>query len=265
MKDARIRRDLTTVGVILALLFAPDIRDLAAGTGCPIPGFGFPYGGAAMDNLLMVVVAVTGAWWLGRGRHGPVAGLGLSWPGAAGPLLVALATVPTWIVLGWQGGLSPDLAAMPLFWLALAFPFAEEVLFRGFGYAFLRRVAGWGMPAAVLVQALAFGFMHWWSMGFGTGEALAVFAWTAVGAVVFAILDELDGRTLWSGLVLHVSLNASWNVFSVSDDAVGGWLATGVRLFSALSAIALLWWLRARRSRRDTPEPATAARAAVTS
>jgi hypothetical protein len=152
-------------------------------------------------------------------------------------------------VLAWQGTLASDLALLPLFWLALVFPFAEEVLYRGLGYVFVHRTLRWPLWLALGLQALAFGFIHWWSMAFGTGEALTVFAITGLGGLVMGVLDGLDGDMIWSGLVFHVSLNASWSVFAVADDAAGSGWTIRVRLFSAALAIALLAWVR--RSHRS--------------
>lgn len=247
---SKTRMWLTSLVALLVLVFALDIRDLAERIGAPIPGFPFAFGGAAMDNLLALLVAVLAAAVLGRGGATLPRRLGLQGHGARGPLLVLLATVPTWLVLAWQGTLAKDLAALPLFWLALAFPFAEEVLYRGFGYVFVHRTLRWPRWLALGLQALAFGFIHWWSMGFGGGEALTVFALTGLGGLVMGALDALDGDTIWSGLAFHVSLNASWSVFAVADDAVGGGWTIGVRVFSAALAIGLLAWCRRPRRGR---------------
>ncbi|HEV8695410.1 MAG TPA: CPBP family glutamic-type intramembrane protease [Lysobacter sp.] len=38
--------------------------------------------------------------------------------------------------------------------LAVVFPLAEEIVFRGFGFVFVRRHLRWRFAAAALVQAL---------------------------------------------------------------------------------------------------------------
>lgn len=211
-------------------------------------------GGAILDNVLSVALVAGAALLLVRGGGSLLHRLGLDWPGWRGPALTLLATVPCWVALGLQGDLSPDLSLLSLVMLAGVFPLAEEVAFRGFGFVFLRRYLRWPWAAAVLVQALAFGMVHWLGMGGvdGGGMALQVFAMTALGGVVFAWLDSLDGNTIWSGLVLHVSLNAAWSVFVLPDSAVFGWVGNSLRLLSAALAVLFLWLLGRKAARRQS-------------
>ena len=64
----------------------------------------------------------------------------------------------------------------------------------------------------------------------------------ALGGFIFAWLDHFDGDTLWCGLILHVSMNLAWNVFSLDDAVALGWQATGLRIGTALLAVAVLAW-----------------------
>ncbi|NWP01273.1 CPBP family intramembrane metalloprotease, partial [Escherichia coli] len=73
------------------------------------------------------------------------------------------------------------------------------------------------------------------SLGGPEGGALAlqVFWITAIGAVAMALLDAMDGYTIWSGWVLHISLNAAWTVFRVPEDAMFGWADNMLRFGAA--------------------------------
>lgn len=87
---------------------------------------------------------------------------------------------------------------------------------------------------AIILQALVFGALHW------QGGGSMVFLITALGGLVFAVLDMFDGYTIWSGFVLHVSLNATWSIFVVSGNATSGLAGIVLRLASAVIALLLL-------------------------
>lgn len=233
--------------VLLVLGLALQVRDITAKLGFTIPPLPMPYGSAVLDNLIAVGIAIGAAFALSDQHANLVGHLGLRWNGWKGPLLTALATVPCWIGLGLLGKPSNDATLRDLVFLAVLFPLAEEIVFRGFGFVFVRNALRWRLAAAVLVQAIAFGLIHWYGAGGGGGMALQILLITAFGGVVFAVLDALDGDTIWSGWVFHISLNAAWNVFAVPDEAVFGWTGNGLRIFSAALAIGLVWMAYRKR------------------
>lgn len=83
--------------------------------------------------------------------------------------------------------------------IVIAAPLSEEIFFRGFFFAGLRR----GMPliAAALVSGVLFGAAH-----LTTGDVLAFVQLSVLGALL-AWLYERTG-TLWSPIALHFANNA---------------------------------------------------------
>lgn len=244
-QPAAVRVLLVLLGVGLGL----NLRDIAAAIGTPIPALPIPYGGSLLDNALAVLMAVLLALLLRPRGMGLLASLGLRGNGWGGPLWVLLASLTCWLGLALLGTPNTALTTLDATMLAVLFPLAEEVLFRGLGFVLLVKIVRAPWPWLALPQALLFGMVHWLGFGGldGGGTALFVGAVIALGGFIFAWLDHLDGDTLWCGLVLHVSMNLAWNVFSLDDAVALGWQATGLRIGTALLAVAALAWQVRRR------------------
>ncbi|HDS1586153.1 TPA: CPBP family intramembrane metalloprotease [Stenotrophomonas maltophilia] len=247
---ARLLLVLLIVGVGL------NLRDVAAAAGAPIPALPMPYGGSLLDNALAVLLALLLAALLRPRGVGLMASLGLHGNGWRGPLWVLLASLPCWLglaVLGTPNTALTALTALDATMLAVLFPLAEEVLFRGLGFVLLVKLMRGPWSLFALPQVLLFGWVHWLGFGGfdGGGTALFVGAVIALGGFIFAWLDHLDGDTLWCGLVLHVSMNMAWNVFSLDDVVALGWQATSLRIGTALLAVAVLAWQVRRQRQRS--------------
>jgi membrane protease YdiL (CAAX protease family) len=130
---------------------------------------------AALEGLLAVVAI----WYAAARGRGSLASLGFAWPRSRHPLVLAvvgwlagLALVQAWAIvvdrMGWEMFRPADRAGEVIgigadLWLtygvvAIAAPFCEEVFFRGFAYAGLRR--SFGLPIGVLSSAALFAAFH---------------------------------------------------------------------------------------------------------
>jgi len=255
-KTTTARQIWTSVIVVLTLITALEIRDIFKLIGIKVPGFPMPYGGAILDNLLAVITVIAISMVLIRKKSGGLnSSLGLGANGFKGPALILAATIPCWVVFAVRGKLVEDVDVVGLLMTALIFPLAEEIVFRGFGFIFTRKKLHWAFLPAALLQSVVFGWIHWMGAGGGGQVALEVFLITFFGAVLFAVLNALDGYTLWSGFVFHASLNATWNFFTVSDTAATDWIGNTIRFVSAILAILLLRMFVYKRSYDGTNPP----------
>lgn len=244
--DSRSRNKLKMITKSLLAVFvlatALEIIPILRALGLDLSLSSFRYQHAVLANGICVLAVAAAAGLLARGRGDSLrASLGLRWSGFKAPSLVLLSTLPCWIVLGLQAGTTQPIDALDMLMLALLFPLAEEVTFRGYGFVFFRKALGWRLIPAVMVQAVVFGGVHWLGAGHNAEVAIQIFAITFLGGVLFACLDALNSYSIWAGWVFHVSLNAAWNVFPVSDSAAAGWLGNVLRLVSGALAILLLY------------------------
>ncbi|CAH0242924.1 MULTISPECIES: CPBP family glutamic-type intramembrane protease [Stenotrophomonas] len=249
---SRLPSALRLLLVLLGVGIGLNLRDLSAAVGAPIPALPIPYGGSLLDNALAVIVAVLLAAVLRPRDMGLIESLGLRGNGLRGPALVLLASLPCWLGLALLGTPNTALTALDAAMLGVLFPLAEEVLYRGLGFALLVRIVRGPWPLLALPQALLFGWVHWLGFGGLDGGGIALFVGVVIafGGFIFAWLDHLDGDALWCGLVLHVSMNLAWNVFSLDDAVALGWQATSLRIGTALLAVAALAW-HVRRQRNN--------------
>jgi uncharacterized protein len=236
--------------VVITLFAALCVRGLADDIGVHIPGLPLPaFAGSSMDNLLAIALALL-AFFIARpgGAGSAVRLLGVGGPGWKAPVAVALCTAPFWLCSALTGRVASDVDVQALVFTAVLFPFAEELVYRGFGFVFPRLGLRWPAWVACIVQAFAFGWIHWLSLHEnGSDQAITVFCLTFLGGIVFAVLDAFNLYTIWCGLVFHVSLNLAWGVFEEAD----GWgLASNIlRLTCAALAVAATYYLQRRDAR----------------
>jgi hypothetical protein len=169
--------------------------------------------------------------------------------GLAAPILPAmafafLASSPMLIGFALTRKAAPDLSVPPLLFLTVFSPLVEEVEFRGFGFWQLHRRARWPFWLAILPPAVLFGLGHV-EKGQGWREVAGIFVLIAVGSAVFSwLLDQW--QSLWAPFGLHCFMNLWWEVFSVSNTALGGWFPFALVAATVALAILLTWWAKRR-------------------
>lgn len=115
-------------------------------------------------------------------------------------------------------------------------PLAEEVVFRAFGVGTLRKRCGTPLWAALALPALAFGYWHWGEGGNLSGN-LELFVLTALGGLFFGWFYLRWGRDIWVPASLHAAMNLSWDLFAVSDHALGGWFPFALQASAIVIAV----------------------------
>lgn len=202
-----------------------------------------------LPRSLLAVLEVVLVWAIvcGLHRRRPAAGalelgLGGPWPAAIG--WMALAVAPMWLFFAFTQPLAADARVGEVAYLALLSPFAEEVVFRGFAFGQLHRRAGWGLWPALIATSLLFGYGHAEDAG-SLAEAVGLMLLTGFGAGVFAWLYA-RWRTLAAPIALHVLMNLAWNVWSVGESAIAGWVPFAFQMLTALLAIVSTIWLGRR-------------------
>jgi membrane protease YdiL (CAAX protease family) len=168
--------------------------------------------------------------------------LGLDRPIGPATAFAFLACSPMLLVPAVVGSLSDALDPLNLLFLAGIWPFAEEVLFRGYAFRQIHRRGGLGFWSAALFTGVVFGLVHLGNASVRglplAGEVGAV-AIISIGGVLYAWLFVRWDDNLWVPFGVHLFMNLWWEVFDMSDNPLGGWLPNVLRLLTAILAVGL--------------------------
>lgn len=96
----------------------------------------------------------------------------------------------------------------------------EELYFRGFFFGQLYRYTWLGFIPSVFLGAVIFGIVHLYQ-GEELGELISIFLVTSLGAILFSWVYVEWDYNLWVPICLHMLMNLAWELFSVSDNALG--------------------------------------------
>jgi CAAX protease family protein len=123
----------------------------------------------------------------------------------------------------------------------------EEIFYRAFLFGQLFRHAKWGFIPAAAINGVIFGLSHLYQAK-DVGESVGIFAITLSGAVWFAWLFIEWEENLWLPIGMHFLMNFYWDLFNVSDNAMGGLILNIPRILTiALSIIITTRMIRKRK------------------
>ncbi len=120
----------------------------------------------------------------------------------------------------------------------IAAGFFEELYFRGFLFGQIFRLSRLGFVSSVFFGALLFGLAHLYQ-GTGYSQTLGIFLVTFLGGILFAWVYVEWNFNLWVSIFLHLFMNLSWELFTVSDNALGGVYSNVFRIITIVSIIVI--------------------------
>ena len=122
------------------------------------------------------------------------------------------------------------------------FPFAEEVLFRGYAFGQFYRRAKLNLWVAAVAVGFVFGALHLGNASVQnlplSGEVGTV-AIISIGGVLYAWLYAKWDNNLWVPFGMHLFMNLWWDVFNVAESPLGGWFPNAMRLLTVILIIVL--------------------------
>ena len=171
-------------------------------------------------------------------HHGKsfLSSLGLDKSIGKGMLVSLIFTLPMFLGFAIVFEPSTEVSVSKILTGVLAAAFFEELYFRGFLFGQLFRFTKIGFIPSIIIGAIIFASAHLYqSQEFWT--LVGVFLITFMGAVLFAWIYVEWNYNLWVPIFLHLFMNLSWMLFSVSDNALGGTYANVFRVVTIALAI----------------------------
>lgn len=164
--------------------------------------------------------------------------LGLSRSIVKGVFFPLLCTLPMFIGFAFCFSFNTDLTSDEILITGVAAAFFEEFIFRGFLFGQLFRFTKLGFIPAILLGAALFAAMHLYQSN-DLSILIGVFSTTFMGAILFAWLFAEWNYNLWIPIFLHFFMNLAWMLFTVSENAFGGFYANIFRIITIVLAITL--------------------------
>jgi CAAX protease family protein len=127
-------------------------------------------------------------------------------------------------------------------YLAGVSPLTEELVYRGFACGFLYSRARLPAWIAIGLPGLIFGWGHVEQVATSL-EGVGLFLLVGLGGVAFGWFYLRWRQNIWVPFAVHALGNFWWELFDVSDNALGGWYAFSLQLamLTVGTAVTLRW------------------------
>ena len=173
-------------------------------------------------SVACVMIPVLGM--VALGRRDVLSALGLTRFDGRGCAVAALGSLAMLAGLAMGAPGAPVVDVGGVFDGAVKPALTEELLFRGFAFGVLFRIARWRFPAAMLTTGAIFGSFHLPSaiLGGHLDQAWGAAVLTGVGGCWFAWLYARWSFSLWVPITAHLAMNLWWSLYTAGPTAVGG-------------------------------------------
>ncbi len=169
--------------------------------------------------------------------------LGLNKSLINGLLFSIICTLPMFIGFTVVFDFNPSIPIDTILISIVAAGFFEELFFRGFLFGQIFKNTQLGFIQSVFFGALYFGLIHLYQSN-ELMELVGIFSITFLGGILFAWVYTEWKYNLWVPIFLHALMNLSWELFSVSDNALGGLYSNVFRLITIGLVIGLTVWYK---------------------
>jgi membrane protease YdiL (CAAX protease family) len=184
-----------------------------------------------------------------HGRRNFFKSLGLRSSLIKGFLFALLCTLPMFVGFAFVFEFNHDISLNTFLISIVAAAFFEELYFRSFLFGQLFRYTRLGFIPSVILGALLFGAVHLYQST-DPGELIGIFLVTFLGGLLFAWVYTEWKYNLWIAVFLHLLMNLSWELFSVSDNAFGSLYANIFRLITIAMIIVFTLVYKKRRGEK---------------
>ncbi|MGS2727541.1 CPBP family intramembrane glutamic endopeptidase [Psychroserpens sp. BH13MA-6] len=180
--------------------------------------------------LITGIPLFVGTWLIGK-RMDFFENLGLDKSILKGLLFALVCTLPMYVGYSFLFELNREIKINTILIGVVSAGFFEELYYRGFLFGLPFRKTKLGFVLSVFFGALYFGLLHLYqSTEFN--ELLGIFLIAFLGGILFAWVYAEWNFNIWVPIFLHMLMNLAWELFSVSETALGGIYSNVFRFFT---------------------------------